>query len=68
VFRHVLAFLLCTPAIISSVLDECIVLYAYLMVSGILFIAFLFSEFIYSGDILIHDALIVVINPLYCKS
>jgi hypothetical protein len=67
-FRHVLAFLLCTPAVISSVLDECIVLCAYLIVSGILFIAFLFSEFIWSGDILMPDATIVVINPLYCKS
>jgi hypothetical protein len=41
-FRHVLAFLLCTPAIISGVLGKCIVLYAYLMVSGIVFVHSIF--------------------------
>jgi len=41
-FRHVLAFLLYTPATFLSVLDECIVLYAYLMVSGIIFVHSIF--------------------------
>jgi hypothetical protein len=46
-FRHVLAFLLCTPAIISDLLDECVVLFACLVVSGIVFVHSIFIFWVY---------------------
>jgi hypothetical protein len=42
--RHMLAFPLCAPAIISSVLNQCIVLCAFLMVSSIFVLSILIFQ------------------------